>query len=138
MNKYYKQINFNNKRVKNTNIIFDEKYVINDCLDYDNLIKIFYQGREIAFLTIHPCLTFVKLHRLHVLEEFQGQGLGRKLMLRLIEWCDLRKIKRVSVMHFGNKDLIDFYEKFGFDRVTCYRDKKYNWLPILNFKHKSK
>ena len=46
--------------------------------------------------------------------DYQGQGLGSKLLDRLVTKCIYSKIRDIQL--FAAKDKFKFYEKFGFEK----------------------
>lgn len=53
------------------------------------------------------------LQALHVLADYQGKGIGGKLMQKALDWLGSKKDIELSVAVYNEK-AISFYEKFGF------------------------
>jgi len=64
-------------------------------------------GRVIADGIHHAFIVDMIIH-----PEFQGKGLGSKLLNKLVEKCKERKIRDIQL--FSAKDKYSFYEKNGF------------------------
>lgn len=56
------------------------------------------------------------LQEIIVLEEFQGQGLGSRIVERLLERIDELGLDRAYVVLMSSQDHESFYERFGFQR----------------------
>lgn len=50
---------------------------------------------------------------LHILPEFQGKGIGTKLLQTALDWLGNLKKITIEVVNY-NEQAIEFYEKFGF------------------------
>jgi len=66
-------------------------------------------GRVIADGIHHALVVDLIIH-----PNYQGQGLGSKLLDRLVSKCNDSKIKDIQL--FAAKDKFEFYEKFGFEK----------------------
>jgi ribosomal protein S18 acetylase RimI-like enzyme len=66
-----------------------------------------------------------KILALHVLPEFQGQGIGSKLFKTALGWLEGIKKITVEVVNY-NEPAIEFYKKFGFKEAGEAKDD-----PIL-------
>lgn len=54
------------------------------------------------------------IYSIYLLPEFQGQGVGSKLLTQVLEWLGDDKDTALGVVPY-NKTAIAFYEKFGFE-----------------------
>jgi len=75
---------------------------------YDSDILIGF-GRIIADGVHHALIVDLIIH-----PDYQGQGLGSKLLERLVTKCKDNKIRDIQL--FAAKDKFAFYEKFGFEK----------------------
>jgi ribosomal protein S18 acetylase RimI-like enzyme len=78
----------------------------NSLYDDDKLIGF---GRVIADGVHHAFIVDLIIH-----PDYQGQGLGSKLLDRLVTKCNDSKIRDIQL--FAAKDKSGFYEKFGFEK----------------------
>lgn len=76
----------------------------------------------------------IELERIYVLYHFQGQGIGKTILFKII---DLVKTKSVNFLWLGvwqeNKSAIAFYQKNGFKIFDSHpyfigKDKQTDWL----------
>ena len=63
-----------------------------------------------------------------IIKEFQGKGLGKKLMQKAIEWLGNDEEIKLEVVSY-NTNAINFYKKFGFQETTLPVSKKRTQLP---------
>ena len=66
-------------------------------------------GRVIADGVHHALIVDLIIH-----PDYQDQGLGSKLLDRLVTKCTNSKIRDIQL--FAAKDKFEFYEKFGFEK----------------------
>ena len=78
----------------------------NSLYDSDKLIGF---GRVIADGVHHALIVDLIIH-----PDYQGQGLGSKLLERLVAKCTDAKIRDIQL--FAAKDKFRFYEKLGFEK----------------------
>jgi L-amino acid N-acyltransferase YncA len=78
---------------------------------------------------------FTVEHSVYVNEDFQGKGIGKKILQELI---DLAKKQRfhtmIGVIDSENQNSISFHEKFGFKTVGIIKDSGYKfdrWLDSV-------
>lgn len=88
-----------------TNAIQNSWYSIS-LYDSDKLIGF---GRVIADGVHHALIVDLIIH-----PDYQGKGLGSKLLDGLVSKCKDNKIKDIQL--FAAKDKYTFYEKFGFEK----------------------
>ncbi|WP_434284236.1 GNAT family N-acetyltransferase [Clostridium botulinum] len=74
-----------------------------------NIIKFLYYGQEKLFLQISTVMTDI---------DYRNQGLSKYLIEKILkEW----KEKCDSIYLFANDSVLDFYPKFGFEKVIEYQ-----------------
>ena len=80
----------------------------------------------------------IEIERIYVLDEFQGQNIGQKMLLKTIE---IAKEKRLTFIWLGvwenNTAAIRFYERHGFEKFDTHpyyigNDKQTDWLMRLD------
>lgn len=80
----------------------------------------------------------LELERIYILDQFQGQQIGKHMLFKTIE---IAKEKQVSFLWLGvwekNIDAIRFYERYGFKKFDTHfynigNDKQTDWLMKLN------
>lgn len=80
----------------------------------------------------------IELERIYVLEEFQGQQIGKYMLQEVIRLCsDLSKKYIWLGVWQKNTDAIRFYEKYGFSKFNTHpyyigKDKQTDWLMRLD------
>ncbi|WP_313812778.1 ribosomal protein S18-alanine N-acetyltransferase [Glutamicibacter sp.] len=82
------------------------------------------QGRVIGYAGLCTVLPISDVQTIAISSDYQGQGLGRKLMNLLIDTA--RELKALDVMlevRFDNPTAINLYESLGFD--TIHRRPRY-------------
>jgi ribosomal protein S18 acetylase RimI-like enzyme len=75
-------------------------YFSNDLIGFGRVIADGVHHALIVDLIIHP--------------DYQGKGLGSKLLDRLVQKCKGNNIRDIQL--FAAKDKSEFYEKFGFEK----------------------
>ncbi|OAG28388.1 GNAT family N-acetyltransferase [Thermodesulfatator autotrophicus] len=92
----------------------------------------FVNGKPAGFIVVQPDCRFhgkvvPEIHELVVDPVYQGQGLGKLLMQKALEFLKKRGFKRVALwVGEKNEDARRFYEKLGF-KVT---DRQGAWLRM--------
>lgn len=75
---------------------------------------------------------FTVEHSVYLDEKFQGKGIGKLLLARLIELAKEQKIHTIiGVIDSENEDSIEFHKKFGFKTVGIINESGYKfdrWL----------
>jgi GNAT superfamily N-acetyltransferase len=79
-----------------------------------------------------PLATFAYLADVYILEEFQGQGLGKWLMECVKSHPDLQGLRRWSL---ATRDAHGLYEKYGFKPPT-YPDRMMEVLDLDVYKRR--
>lgn len=80
------------------------------------------QGEKnfLGYLVFSITLDTAELLRIAVTPDNQNRGLGTKLMTRLIEDCNQRKVERIFLeVRNDNSSAISLYKKFGFETIGC-------------------
>jgi ribosomal protein S18 acetylase RimI-like enzyme len=76
----------------------------------------------------------MELERIYVLKDFQNQGIGKAMLLKVI---DIAKACKASFLWLGvwqeNKKAVRFYETHGFNKFSSHpyfigKDKQTDWL----------
>ena len=126
---------FSEKKFKsellNPNSTFYFAYVNNDLIGYFKLNEKEAQNEKFD-------QEGVELERIYILEAFQKQRLGEKLLYKALE---ITKAKKAAFLWLGvweqNNDAIRFYEKHGFTKFSTHpyylgNDKQIDWLLKRN------
>ncbi|MDD4494282.1 MAG: GNAT family N-acetyltransferase [Eubacteriales bacterium] len=74
--------------------------------------------------TVSNGLTDAYIQDLTVDPAYQGKGIGKELMNRIIAKLKENKIFMISVI-YGNAELAPFYERFGFFQMLCGQMQTY-------------
>jgi len=62
-----------------------------------------------------------ELKRLWLLDEYQGQGIGYRLVTNLIDWARVKGYKRIRLQTSAEQiRALAFYRKVGFYEIPCY------------------
>ena len=73
-----------------------------------------------------PSMT-AELENMFVLEKFRGKGLGSKLTLEFLGWCQKNGAQIVRVVaSYNNKQAIGFYKSLGFSSYNVVLEKVIN------------
>jgi len=59
-----------------------------------------------------------------ILDEYRGQGLGKKLVKKLIKYCKSKEINWIALIAEPNQD--GFYKELGFKKMKNYVPMKYD------------
>jgi len=65
---------------------------------------------------------------IYLLSQYQGQGIGKKLIKKAFVWLGKRKDITVKVVRY-NKQAIDFYKLVGFKKVGNVKKSEWHKLP---------
>lgn len=80
----------------------------------------------------------IEIERIYVLDKFQGQQIGKKMLLHIFE---IAKKENISFIWLGvwekNTAAIRFYEHYGFEKFDTHpfyigKDKQTDWLMRLD------
>ena len=139
----------------------ENKNVLQNCVFNQQIgitggsIYVIYQGKQIAVADIHVHKRHIKINKFGVEKEYRNQGIGKALMVCIINWCNDNKIYAATVLASSGitKNMIDlgitngltqeglekFYHSFGFTekngnllhrdfkRKCLYRPKDVFW-----------
>lgn len=76
---------------------------------------------------------FTVEHSVYLDEKFQGKGIGKLLLVRLIELAKTQKMHTmIGVIDSENQDSIAFHKKFGFKTVGVLNESGYKFDRWLN------
>lgn len=76
---------------------------------------------------------FTVEHSVYLDENFQGKGIGKLLLARLIELAKTQKMHTmIGVIDSENQDSIAFHKKFGFKTVGVLNESGYKFDRWLN------
>lgn len=76
---------------------------------------------------------FTVEHSVYLDEKFQGKGIGKLLLARLIELAKTQKMHTmIGVIDSENQDSIAFHKKFGFKTVGVLNESGYKFDRWLN------
>jgi GNAT superfamily N-acetyltransferase len=80
----------------------------------------FVDGKAVGLLAgMNPIGGILNIHWIIVLKEYQGKGIGKKLLEEHTEWA---KTKGAHALHLFAPDFnVPFYEKMGFENVGLVR-----------------
>lgn len=77
-------------------------------------------GVEVGFLDVetnHPKNENMKIHKIYVLHEEHGKGLGYNLMLKARDFAKQNNMNTMSLQVNRNNPAIEFYNRFGFEII---------------------
>lgn len=75
---------------------------------------------DVGFLDVeinHPEKENMKIHKIYVLSEFQGKGMGYALMQQAQEFAKQNQMKSMSLQVNRNNNAVYFYKRFGFEII---------------------
>ena len=129
-----------------------ERFSLNDCSIDESMHEgggsmcVMFNNVQIAHTSIHLHKRHVKINKFGVEKEYRGLGVGKMLMLHILEWCEANKIFTATVNALSGitenmvkigitkgltqAQLEDFYRSFGFV------DQREGWL-LKDFGRKS-
>jgi ribosomal protein S18 acetylase RimI-like enzyme len=71
------------------------------------------EGKVVGFCVAIKEWSYGEIDKIYVLPEYQGKGVGRKLLEPALEWLTPYDEVRIGVVTYNTR-AIRFYEKFGF------------------------
>ncbi len=78
---------------------------------------------------------FTVEHSVYVREDFHGKGIGKLLLLELIDLAKKQKLHTmIAVIDAENQSSVEFHEKFGFKTVGIIKESGYKfdrWLDSV-------
>ncbi len=91
-----------------------------------------YRGHTVGFIDFKENAKSVKLMGLAVLEEFRGQGVGKRLLQVVLDFAKAKKKREIILLVAeGNEPGLSLYEKFGFRRKGKLAVKIWNQDVLL-------
>ncbi|WP_164462242.1 GNAT family protein [Bacillus sp. FJAT-42376] len=110
--------------------IEDEEYWLNQTYQDGGMILLAFSGRSlIGMLSVNRHKRNRRNHvcsfGISVSKSFQGRGLGKELMRRMIEWCRSEPgLEKITLEVFSNNHhAIQLYEKLGFHEEGRLRNE---------------
>jgi phosphinothricin acetyltransferase len=78
---------------------------------------------------------FTVEHSVYVSQDFHGKGIGKLLLLELIDLAKKQKLHTmIAVIDAENQSSVEFHEKFGFKTVGIVKESGYKfdrWLDSV-------
>jgi ribosomal protein S18 acetylase RimI-like enzyme len=71
------------------------------------------KGKIVGFCKVYKYNDYGEIDAMYVLREFQGRGLGKKLIQKAFEWIGSELDIKLKVVVY-NSNAVEFYKKFGF------------------------
>ncbi len=92
----------------------------------------FYQGHQIAFArVVTDCATFAYLADVFVLPEYEGKGVGKKLIEVIMDDERFYAVRRFLL---ATRDAHSLYEKFGFTVISDEDQQKFMQVrPLTHY-----
>lgn len=106
------------------NTVEQHKYFQENCSDIENTRLICSADKIIGRITVREDYECFYLYEIHLLPEMQGQGIGRAVILNLIE-NSVKKNKDIYLKVLKNNPVIKLYKKLGFDIYNQSEDRFY-------------
>lgn len=97
------------------NRIEKRKEIIGDSTSNTKFWVVKSEGKVVGYSCARKLADHNKIRSIYILPEFQGKGIGQKLMSAMFEWLDSTKPTKLTVAIYSPK-AISFYEKLGFVR----------------------
>jgi ribosomal protein S18 acetylase RimI-like enzyme len=75
---------------------------------------------DIGFLDVetnHPEEANMQIHKIYVLPEFHGKGIGFQLMKKAKDFANESQMQSMSLQVNRNNKAVDFYKRFGFEII---------------------
>ena len=76
----------------------------------DNVYIIYYANKEVGFYTIHIDDEYVEIENICILKEYQGLGIGTKVINDIINMYD----KDITLQYFKDNSVGNLYKRLGF------------------------
>lgn len=129
------------------NSAFSTEQLIKELLDVNTRFYLVYNGEDLVGyfkLNLNEAQTepfgntSFEIERIYVLEEFQGQQIGKQMLFKIIK---MAKQEQMSFVWLGvwemNTSAIRFYERYGFVKFDTHpyyigNDKQTDWLMRLD------
>jgi ribosomal protein S18 acetylase RimI-like enzyme len=131
------------------NEAFNENAIVEQLLDINsefyfvylkNVLVGYFKLNKLEAQTEQFAKSSIELERIYVLKDFQSQGIGKAMLLKVI---DTAKRRKATFLWLGvwqeNKDAVRFYEAHGFKKVGTHpyyigKDKQTDWLMKCQLK----
>ena len=100
--------------------VFTKKNVKNDILnnEFTNYLTYIVDNQAVAFINYYTIYERAELININVLEKFQNQNIATKLINRMIDDCQSKNVKSITLeVKITNDKAIHLYQKFGFDEI---------------------
>lgn len=89
-----------------------------------------YQNKRVGLLCFKPINQSYHIHLLIVFPEYQGQGLGSKIMAQVYDIAERDQCNSITLSSFkSNKKSIEFYRKLGY-QITDDSDKDFVTMTL--------
>jgi len=86
--------------------------IIDRSIKHSLCFGVYYKNKQLGFArVVTDCSIFAYLADVFVVEEYQGQGVGKKLIQTILNFSELKNIKRWML---ATTDAHKFYSQFGF------------------------
>jgi ribosomal protein S18 acetylase RimI-like enzyme len=118
-------------------LIYNEESLKNQILEKGhNFILAEKDGRSLGFTSYQVNYNSepqLMIHKLYILPEAQGLGIGAKLLILLSEIAQQNKNNELRLkVYFKNTNAIKFYEKYGFKKIGTETSEIGNKFTILD------
>lgn len=100
--------------------VFTEKNVKNDIMnnEFTNYLTYIVDNQAVAFINYYIMYERAELININVLEKFQNQNIATKLINRMIDDCQSKNVKSITLeVKITNEKAIHLYQKFGFHEI---------------------
>jgi ribosomal protein S18 acetylase RimI-like enzyme len=125
------------------NKAFDEDVIIEELLDSNSdFYFVYLKNVLVGYFKLNKndaqsekfAQSSIELQRVYVLKDFQNQGIGKHILLKVITIAKLNKVKFLWLgVWQENKNAVRFYEFYGFKKFGTHpyyigKDKQTDWL----------
>lgn len=100
--------------------VFTKKNVNKDIENnqFTNYLTYIVDSQAVAFINYYTMYERAELININVLEKFQNQNIATKLINRMIDDCQNKNIKSITLeVKITNEKAIHLYKKFGFQEI---------------------
>lgn len=108
------------------------KNIIKKTIDNSFCFGVYHENKQIGFARIvTDFAVFGYIADVFILEEYQGKGIGKRLVEFIISHPDIKRIRRLLL---ATKDAHGLYKKYGFEPI----EELNKYLTVLNtdaYKH---
>ncbi len=100
----------------------DNRQVIEQTLKHDGkLLVAIHKNQLIGSVWITNNGRRLYLHHMGVAEEFQGMGIGKKLLEKSLQFAETMKMQIKLEVHQTNENAAALYRKYGFEPLDGYQ-----------------